>query len=306
MANTSGSKSSSKNALLRWWWLIPLLALITLGAQWSVSQWLGDNAPTVSADFPYQIDQPAQNFTLSTELSEISGLTVMPDGRLLAVQDEKGLIYVLDLETGEIQEKIKFHKSGDYEGIATADNKVYVLQSDGDLFVIKDLEAANEAKKIETSLSIENDTEGLTATSDGRLLIACKGDSRIDDNKKDHRAIFVYDPGKDKLKKEPFFDLKIKDIRQLAGDEKNAFRPSGIALHPITGDYYLLASVGKLLLVVDAAGQLKEAVDLRTGDFLQPEGIAFLSNGDLLISNEAHVKGGRPNLLRFTYQPVDR
>jgi hypothetical protein len=79
-----------------------------------------------------------------------------------------------------------------------------------------------------------------------------------------------------------------------AGDIK--FLPSAIALHPITKDLYLISAVDHLLFVFED-GSLKHIEKLDHKIFNQPEGITFLKNGDMLISNE----GQTATLLRFNY-----
>ena len=62
----------------------------------------------------YEINKPDHTFTLTTDLQEISGLAYVPESAaLLAIQDENGIIYRLDKQTGTIIDKIKFNESYD-------------------------------------------------------------------------------------------------------------------------------------------------------------------------------------------------
>ena len=70
--------------------------------------------------------------------------------------------------------------------------------------------------------------------------------------------------------------------------------------HPKTGDLYVIASVGKLLVVLSKKGKIKSVQRLNPDVFKQPEGICFMPNGDLLIANEARFKSTNSNLLRFS------
>ena len=73
------------------------------------------------------------------------------------------------------------------------------------------------------------------------------------------------------------------------------FKPSAIAIHPRSGYIYLLASVGKILMVVDpASNQIMHIQLLNEKEFPQPEGMAFDANNHLLISSEG--VDGRPVL----------
>jgi uncharacterized protein YjiK len=61
----------------------------------------------------------------------------------------------------------------------------------------------------------------------------------------------------------------------------------------------VLASVGKLLIILDKNGDIQDVHTLNPAEFKQPEGICFLPDGSLYISNEG--KGGSATLLRFNY-----
>ena len=80
----------------------------------------------------------------------------------------------------------------------------------------------------------------------------------------------------------------------------NNFGPSGIAVHPLSGDIYVLSSRGKILVQLDAEGKYLDAWKLDKKNFKQPEGICFAPNGDMYISNEG--RGGKANLLHFKWK----
>ena len=67
--------------------------------------------------FPYHVNQPLQSWELSKSLVEISGLGYIDEDRLACVQDEKGNIYIFNLDSGKIESKIDFGDDGDYEGL---------------------------------------------------------------------------------------------------------------------------------------------------------------------------------------------
>ncbi len=80
-------------------------------------------------------------------------------------------------------------------------------------------------------------------------------------------------------------------------NEKIDFAPSAIAVHPLTGDIYLIGTVGKLLLIYSSEGQLKNIQRLEGKYFIQPEGLCITVNGDIYISNEGRY--GKGNILLF-------
>jgi uncharacterized protein YjiK len=100
------------------------------------------------------------------------------------------------------------------------------------------------------------------------------------------------------------FDRKVlfKHIsipQEQVTDDANGkdFRPSGIAVHPKTGQIFILASDGKKLLILSEQGQKEALVSLNPKIYRQPEGICFSPNGDLFISSEG--KKGDGYILRF-------
>jgi len=258
--------------------------------------------------FPYLLTEPNNSWKLPDKLVEVSGLTYYDKNELALVQDEKGNIYFFDITTGKVTDKIDFSDKGDYEGIELVNDHIWVLESNGNLFRIKysKKDKSYKTKDYKTDLSKKNDTEGLAFDRIGnRLLIACKGHPYIDDEKgKNKRAVYSFDLEEEKLSKKPVikFDLKqIKELKKLntmaklgvdlltfinpsKGDV--SFQPSGIAIHPQTGNIYLLASVGKLLIVCNDEGDFLAVIKLKSSLFNQPEGICFYPDGNLYISNE--------------------
>jgi hypothetical protein len=77
------------------------------------------------------------------------------------------------------------------------------------------------------------------------------------------------------------------------------FRPSAIGIHPITNRLFVLSGMEKLLFVFDMNGEIEYIEKLDPELFVQPEGITFLKNGDMLISNDMRKK--KPSILRFNY-----
>ena len=245
-------------------------------------------APDSAAVVPYSLTTPDASVELPGELREISGLTVLSDGRLGAVQDESGTLYELDPATGAVLAREAFDARGDYEGVEQAGDDVWVLQSNGDLTRLRE---GAEAEVFETPLAGRNDTEGLAYDAAGnRLLIACK--ENPGNGLGDVRAVYAFDLGTETLSSAPVFTM---DRTRL--DAEDPFKPSAIAVRPGTGEAYVLSSVRRALAVVRADGTLLAVVELPEALYPQPEGIAFAPDGTLYISNEG--PDGPATLLRF-------
>ncbi len=266
-------------------------------------------------DFPYDFAKPDKSWKLPNKLEEISGLGFIDKNRLACVQDEKGNIYIFNLKTGEVENKIDFGDDGDYEGIEIVNKDAWILKSNGTLYKVKDflIDTDPKVSKFNNELSEKNDTEGLGYDPINKnLLIACKGHPFVSDKKgKEFKAIYNFNLETKFLDLKPLLLIEMdtikyyKDYNTMAqlGVELLAyfdsskgdisFQPSGIAVHPITGNLYIIGSTGNLLMVFNRTGVMLAMVKLRSKYFPQAEGICFSPNGTLYISNEGDDGDGK-------------
>lgn len=227
-------------------------------------------------------DPDAKKYAMPNELLEISGLTVTPDGRLFAHQDEKGIIFQIDMNNGAV---IKSFNLGspvlkeDFEDLAFVNGKFYMVKSNGDLYEFSegDNNATVDYKIINTGLQQSNDVEGLCYDPEtNSLLLACKGESGISGSK--DKAVYSFSLTDNKLAPEPRFILQSSELK--------GFDPSGIEKNPATGTFYLISSTGNAIIELSKDGKLIGKKPLSKSAFEQPEGIGFSSNNELIISSE--------------------
>ncbi|HHN48225.1 MAG TPA: hypothetical protein ENN08_04740, partial [Bacteroidales bacterium] len=235
------------------------------------------------------------------------------------VQDENAIIYVFDIAEGKVVSQYHFGRDGDYEGIAMNGDTAFVLRSDGKIFHVKDFRSEDKTlKRIDTPLTATNNAEGLFYDSKtNRLLIACKNRAGISSTKplQGHKAVYSYDLNRQQFIKEPTWLISLYELEKfadyspyeafsvklgrrlgfLSGDV--FFKPSGIAIHPLTDEVYIIAHIGKKLLVMNREGEIRHLIQLDPQQFKQPEGITFSPQGDLYISNEGG--GSKANIIRF-------
>lgn len=285
----------------------------------------GDSVGGIPAGFvlPYDLVAPVQVCKLPGELEEVSGLGYMNSGNLALIQDEKGKIYSYDFSNCEVEDDWKFARGGDYEGIEIIEDTAWTVTSDGTLYKVVDFGTKDgTTQKFKTALTDQNDVEGLGyIASKNQLLLACKAAPYLRAKQyKGKRAVYAFNTQTEKLSTDPYLLVNLAEIdsrkhedaflrfsRQLAeafeGTGSLHFQPSGIAEHPITHDLYVIASVGKLLLIFDSDKQLIAMHPLSKRLFKQPEGLCFSPKGDMYISNEG--KGGKATILQFQYTPHD-
>lgn len=248
-------------------------------------------------DFPYDLQQPVEVHFLPEILEEISGLTHYGTNQLAALNDEHGRMYVYDLVEKKIVHKVRFEGNGDFEGIELVGDYVYAIKSNGKLYRFN-REMTGVVEKIDSPFGASNDIEGLGYHPENhQLLVALKGDSDIKGVDVKGKAIYAFDLKTDKFLKLPVITLKDEEIERVLGSDQTKLRPSGVAVHPLTGEVYMLASVGRALVVFHPDGKPKNLTILKRSLFPQPEGIAFSPQGDLFISNEQEGEGG--TLLHF-------
>lgn len=269
--------------------------------------------------FRYDLGSPVARYTLPAYLEEISGLSYYGNGKIACVQDEKANIYIWNLEKEKIIDKYEFGDDADYEDIVVVGKTAYILRNNGHIYRIKDFKKKDrKVKKYKTELKEKNDCEGIAFDPIANaLLIACKGSPSIEkENSYDgYKAIYQFDLEDEKLVTRPHFlidldrldsymdrsrfnKLSVRVAKSLhLIESETSFKPSGIAIHPLDGEIYIISSVGKLLIILNREGKVQDVRELDPKTFRQPEGICFSPAGDLFISNEG--QGGKGYILKF-------
>ncbi|WPP50749.1 hypothetical protein [Catalinimonas niigatensis] len=251
----------------------------------------------------YDLNAP-QTYVLSEELLEISGLAFHRDMQesLWGVADELGIIYGIYLGDKKTT-PIKFGPKGDYEDIAIYQDKVFVLRSDGVLFVSSFL--PNEKMELQevksyTDLLPKGEYESLYVNEKEQLFVLCKKCKQED---KDAVEGHVLQMKYENLAYAESFAIDLREFYAWS-DQKKRFRPSGLAQHKLTRDWYILSSVNNTLLITDSTWSIKNAYFLHPSLFGQPEGIGFDLDHNLYISNEGD-DGVSPNILRFDFNQTN-
>ncbi|WP_040396164.1 hypothetical protein [Cesiribacter andamanensis] len=262
----------------------------------------------------YRIDQPAKTYTLPGSLRELSGMQSLGQQQLACIQDEEGIIYLFDLQKGEVVQEVPWGEPGDYEGVAGSREELWVLKSDGTLYQLRKLWTgeAPQVREFQTPLTQACDAEGLSLLPNAQaLLIACK------EGAAGERRIWRFSTDSLQLDPVPYLQLEHAEMEEefieteldrvslslqkflSVRGESGVFVPSGLAIHPLTGDLFILSAASKILVVVDKTGKLSYIQELPSAIFLQPESITFLPDGTLLIGNEGGA--AESTILLFTY-----
>ena len=244
----------------------------------------------------------SKTVTLPKQLNEISGLAITGDNRLFTHNDEVGAVYEVDISTGEITNEINLGKKKvkkDFEGIAVVKDSLFMVTSSGVVykFSYSDDEKNVDYKKFITILSAKYNVEGLCYDeATNSLLLVCK--EYAGKNLKEYKAIFSFDLSNYKLQEEPRFLINLDSLKNKFNI--NNFSPTGIEVHPNSGNVFILSSHEKAIVELSFNGILLNAVKLKSKNHRQPEGIAFLPDLTLLISDEGQNKRGNLTSIPYT------
>jgi uncharacterized protein YjiK len=286
-----------------------ILGIITAAAvaygllTWRTLPTIGSYPVAVDTQFPYQMGKPDDIISLPNRLTEISGLSHWGNNQLLTVQDEDGKVFIYGLTEKKVVEEFDFGKNRDYEGITHIDSTIYVLEADGDMYKINYQKGTKKyaSVKIESSFKHSNDTEGICFDPiTKKMLIAPKEDQLGPTRDQPHiKGVYTMDINTTVVNEDPLVSINEFQLGEIIYGERKRYeiKPSGVAVHPESGEIYVLASVGKLLVVMSRKNTVVHVERLDEKVFPQPEGISFNEKGDLFISSEG--KGRKAVIVRF-------
>jgi uncharacterized protein YjiK len=248
----------------------------------------------------YNLNHPAV-VKLSDKLNEISGLSYYAkDSSLFSIVDEVGVLFKIKLKEGKPDvQQWRFAKHSDYEDVVLLDSIFYAIKSKGDIIAFK-FRTIDSVSSDEYDIPAQGTNEFESLYYDSalhKLVLICK-DCAADDKSK--VSTWAFDPASRTFEQGPY-SIEAAEIIPHVKEGKKKFKPSAAAIHPVTGELYIISSVNKALVIADTKGKVKKVYPLNPGIYKQPEGIAFTPSGDLFISNEAAGEG-LPNLLYFPYK----
>ena len=129
-----------------------------------------------------------------------------------------------------------------------------------------------------------------------------------------HRYIYAFDLKSNSLIDKPVYSL---DVNEIAAEAKKIgivpkdtnskgmikpfnYRPASLAVHPLTDEIYIISAADFMIVIIDREGKVKSVHPLDKQRFAKAEGISFLSDGTMIITNEA--AGATATLLVFNQQ----
>lgn len=238
-------------------------------------------------------------FTLPPILREISGLAVS-SGSIWTHNDEDGILFNIDIANGTEISSFIITENGaevkdDLEGIAVAEEYMYVINSSGKIYKFKSMDDGESAgcKVFFTNLGSDWEIEGLVYNSSIRSLVIVskkplseKFDGKI--------GLFFWSIDSEALQHDKTIYMSARDFASRIGKKK--FRPSGIEWDAVSGNYLLVAARQRSLAEINSQGELLHIQRLEKKLHPQMEGIAILPGKGLLVSDEGGDSAGRLTL----------
>jgi len=174
-------------------------------------------------DMGYNLSTPDRVYILPKKLKEISGITEIDSARIACIQDEREIVFIYDLNSGQVISRIDYGYKGDYEGIARVGSAFYILRSDGEITKIENFENDKFVRSTFSSGIPWKDNEGICYDpKTNNLLITSKEIPRKGSGNRDKRFIYGFDLTSKRPVPEPVFtiDLSVIDSFALANTIK--------------------------------------------------------------------------------------
>ena len=245
--------------------------------------------------------ETATHWKLPRRLAEISGLAMTVDNRLLAHNDEKGVVYEIDYRNGSIVKAFQLADmatpvADDFEGIATVDDQVYLVTSAGRLYECSEGADGESVlfNSYATGVGRDCEIEGLAYDESQReLILMCKNPRRAD--LEEQLAIYHWSIDEKQLIEAARTVIPVIEFSRHIGGKK--FQPSGIERHPVSGNYFVVAARQGAIAELTPGGQVVAAKQFSAQWHRQAEGITFAADGVLIVADEG--AGGKARLTLY-------
>jgi hypothetical protein len=236
----------------------------------------------------YLGQSPASQFALPQGLSEISGVAVASANTVFAHDDNYAIVYELDLKSGRTVRAFALGKptvKADFEDIAVRDGYVYLLTSDGRIF---EAPIGENRKRVlynayDTGVGAHCETEGLAnGTSEGDFLILCKKAHEAEF--KDRLVIYSWNLHARRPVAVPWLNISLDGL--VPKLEQANFHPSAFVWRHERGTLIVVSAKGHTAIEIDQQGRLLDRFKIDKEQHPQPEGMALMPDGRLVLSDQ--------------------
>ena len=236
--------------------------------------------------------QPVATLPLPAELREVSGLAAIDATQVHAVADEVATVYTVDIGNGAITGKFSLGKpkiKGDFEGLAVSNGDLYLVTSDGLIYQtrMQPQQKRPDFAVFDTGLKHDCEIEGIAADAEGALILACKRSAMDPDRKR--LVLYRWHQGDRPGTLRPWREIPVDSAGKCG---TKTFAAAGLEYDSATGVLLVVDSRHARVLEVGGDGTVRACHALPKGRHRQPEGIALMPDGRLVIADEGGKKNG--------------
>lgn len=237
---------------------------------------------------------------LPNRLREISGLAVASTDRVFAHNDERAIIYEIDVREQRISKEFALGDPpvrADFEGLFVLEDRFFLVTSDGVLFESFE---GDDDERLDYNMYVTGagrlcEVEGLAANVERtHLLLACKTPRTRE--LRSWVTLLPWSIEERRLEPDRMIRFPLDAFTEhVKGDR---FSPSGLSQVPGSDHYFLVAAGQNAIAEISLDGRLWGITSLDEGRHRQTEGVAFLSDGTLVLADEGSRRGGRLTFYR--------
>ncbi len=226
--------------------------------------------------------------SLPLSLEEVSGLAMATENSVFTHNDEHAIIHEIDVSQGRTLRVFAMGDptiEGDFEGIAYAAGQVYLITSDGIIYVATPGADGERVpyQTYDTGIAPICEIEGLSnAPATNQLLVLCKRLHRAEEERR--LEIYQWTLGADRAEPDPLLSIPLSAI--LEPDDFAEFRPSALEWDPLRERLIIVSGKSHVFLEIDLEGRLIERRHLDPDIHQQTEGVAILPECRLALADE--------------------
>ena len=228
------------------------------------------------------------SFALPSNLREVSGLAVASPDSIFAHDDEYAIIHEIGVSDGRVRRSFALGSptiEGDFEGIAAAGERLYLVTSDGLIYAF---DKGEDRKRVsyrahDTGIGPRCEIEGLSRSPEAdHLLVLCKRLRSGEDTPR--LEIYRWRLGTEHADLDPWLAIPLDEF--LGPDERAEFAPSGLEWDEARGVLVIVSGRNRLLVELDAEGNKLGARKLDSKRHRQAEGITVMPDCRLVLADE--------------------
>lgn len=228
------------------------------------------------------------SFALPTNLREVSGLAVAGPESVFAHDDEYAIIHEIGIGDGRVRRSFALGSptiEGDFEGIAAADNRLFLVTSDGLIYAFPQGEDRKRVsyRAHDTGIGPRCEIEGLSRSPEPEyLLVLCKRLRVGEDTPR--LEIYRWKLDTEHADLDPWLDLPLDKF--LEPEDQAEFAPSGLEWDEEKRKLMVVSGRNRLLVELDEQGAKIAARRLDSSRHRQAEGITVMPDCRLVLADE--------------------